>query len=167
MLELRPLAEKDLEFFCARMQAAFQQAVDTAPEHEPVPVLPRSDIDESLRHPDAVALAAWCDGAIVGGTVVFANQSTGESECALLYVDVDHHNHGLGPRLWAAIEEYFPHTRVWKLCTPYFEKRNIRFYLRKCGFHITDLYEDEQTTSADEEPDWMFSFEKRMDSSAP
>ena len=33
-----------------------------------------------------------------------------------------------------------PETVVWELITPYFEKRNIHFYVNKCGFQIVEFF---------------------------
>lgn len=164
-IRLEPLASGDVERFSTRMQEAFQLAVDAADEQHPLPVLPREDIDEALADPRAVPLVAWCGDEAVGGTVVNYDPQSAENECALLYIDPDHQGRGVGSSLWKAIENYFPDTRAWTLCTPYFEKRNIIFYLRKCGFHIVDLYEDDVLSSRSEQnkPELMFSFIKRMD----
>ena len=34
----------------------------------------------------------------------------------------------------------YPETKVWELVTPCFEKRNIHFYVNKCGFHIVEYF---------------------------
>ena len=46
------------------------------------------------------------------------------------------HSKGIGYAAWQAVEELYPETIVWETCTPYFEKRNIHFYVNKCGFQI-------------------------------
>ncbi|MBR7048011.1 MAG: GNAT family N-acetyltransferase, partial [Campylobacter sp.] len=33
-----------------------------------------------------------------------------------------------------------PEIKIWQTCTPYFEKRNIHFYLHSCGFKIIEFY---------------------------
>ena len=164
-IELKTLEKDDAERFASEMQAAFQLAVDDAPESAPLPVLPRRDIDASLAHEGAEALVAWEDGEPVGGAIIFPDQETREHECALLYVAARAHGKGIGTRLWSAIEEHYPDAKAWRLCTPCCEQRNIHFYLRKCGFHIVDLFED-STAGTDcpaEERDMMFSFLKRLD----
>ena len=45
----------------------------------------------------------------------------------------------MGYRAWQAIEQAYPATRVWVTHTPYFEKRNIHFYVNKCDFKIALL----------------------------
>ena len=58
-------------------------------------------------------------------------------------------------------------------CTPYFETRNIHFYVNKCGFHIVEFFNShhpepcgpeagEENDDAGEETDGMFRFEKQM-----
>lgn len=164
-IELKPLASEDVEYFCTSIQESFQLAVESVEGEEDNPVLPREDIDETFAHPQAVPLMAWYKGEKVGGVVIYHDPDSEENDCALLYVNAERHNEGIGASLWKAVEEYFPHTRIWKLCTPYFEKRNIKFYLKKCGFRIVDLYEDSTLGKAmpDSERDWMFSFVKHMD----
>ncbi len=162
---LEPLQPQDTDAFAAEMQEAFQLAVDAVSDDEPLPVLPRQDIDESLANPGAVALVATCEGRRVGGTVLFLDEKTHEHACALLYVRADAHGRGIGAALWKAIEKRYPDALAWKLCTPYFEVRNIHFYLRKCGFHIVDLVSDPETGPADAsgKGSLMFSFVKRLD----
>jgi GNAT superfamily N-acetyltransferase len=163
-LELRPLDARSFDGFAQEMQEAFQLAIEDAPEEKAPPVLPRKDIDASLAHPNAQALEAICKGERVGGAVLFLNEETMEHECALLYVKKDSHSKGVGTALWKAIEKRYPETVAWKLCTPYFEVRNINFYLKKCGFRIVDLFEEMHKESGyADKRDLMFSFVKRLD----
>ena len=61
-----------------------------------------------------------------------------------------------------------PETAVWKTCTPYFEKRNIHFYVNKCGFQIDQFWcenfqpDHHLNDEGDEGPDEMFRFIKIM-----
>ena len=65
-----------------------------------------------------------------------------------------------------------PETKVWETCTPYFEKRNIHFYVNKCGFQIDQFWcehfqperevFDDEKHNPDEGPDEMFRFIKVM-----
>lgn len=76
---------------------------------------------------------------------------------------------GLGTKMWEAIEAAFPETKVWELHTPYFEKRNIHFYVNKCGFKIVEFYHqgnpgpnvEGKEPESDEEYEF-FRFEKVM-----
>ena len=61
-----------------------------------------------------------------------------------------------------------PEVSVWETVTPYYEKRNIHFYVNRCGFHIfnshrPDLNDPETSEEPEEQfPDGMFRFEKGM-----
>ena len=73
-----------------------------------------------------------------------------------------------------AIESLHPETKVWETCTPYFEKRNVHFYVNRCGFHIVEFYNkkhpdpntpDEYEKKEGKENEYfegMFRFEKVM-----
>ena len=37
--------------------------------------------------------------------------------------------------------------REWELVTPYFEVRNIHFYVNKCGFHIVEFFNERPISS--------------------
>ena len=65
-------------------------------------------------------------------------------------------------------ERLHPETKVWETCTPYFEKRNIHFYVNKCGFHIVEFL-NEKNPGEDMPEDFigdggegMFVFRKQM-----
>ena len=61
---------------------------------------------------------------------------------------------------------------MWETVTPYFEKRNIHFYVNRCGFHIVEFFNSHHTDPNDPDmvdsqgdgqfPEGMFRFEKRM-----
>ncbi|MBQ2497742.1 MAG: N-acetyltransferase, partial [Prevotella sp.] len=61
-----------------------------------------------------------------------------------------------------------PEIRVWETHTPYFEKRNIHFYVNRCGFHIVEFFnahhpDPHDPDSHGDDNDGMFRFEKVMD----
>ena len=65
---------------------------------------------------------------------------TRHNQLQLLFVNVDCHNRGVGHATWQAIEALHPETEVWETHTPYFDQRNIHFYVNKCGFHIVEFF---------------------------
>ena len=67
------------------------------------------------------------------------------------------------------MEKLHPEVKVWETFTPYFEKRNIHFYVNRCGFHIVEFFNryhpdpgdpDAGNELDDQFPDGMFRFEK-------
>jgi hypothetical protein len=54
-----------------------------------------------------------------------------------------------------------------EIVTPYFEKRNIHFYVNRCGFHIVEFFnshhpDPHDQPSDDDDSDGMFRFQKVM-----
>ncbi len=96
-----------------------------------------------------------------------------EDDRDLLFVNPTVHSKGVGTAAWKEVERLYPKTRVWETCTPYFETRNIHFYVNKCGFHIVEFFNahhpdphdpetGEENNYEDENSGGMFRFEKRM-----
>ena len=86
----------------------------------------------------------------------------------LLFVKSGTQGKGIGKAIWFAIEKLYPDTKIWETCTPYFEKRNIHFYVNVCGFHITEFF-NEKHPMPDTPDDFigdgnerMFAFKKVM-----
>lgn len=107
------------------------------------------------------------DSNIVGGLVLQINDNH-HNHVDLLFVSPKSHSKGIGYKAWKKVEELYPDTVCWETCTPYFETRNIHFYVNKCGFHIVEFYNkfhkdpNEPLEEQDEDNDGMFRFEKRM-----
>ncbi len=76
----------------------------------------------------------------VGGVVLTIDEKTNHNSLDLLYVSPECHSKGIGASAWKEIERRYPKTKVWETCTPYFEQRNIHFYVNKCGFHIVEFF---------------------------
>lgn len=138
--QLLPLNPKNLIKFKKDMRESFQQgAVDEFSEMD-IEILPERDIDRSLSAKGSFAYEALLDGEIVGGAVVLIDNETQHNHLDFLYVKKDTHGKGVGQSIWNAIEKLYPETITWETHTPYFEKRNIHFYVNKCGFHIVEFY---------------------------
>ena len=103
-------------------------------------IVPDNDINTSLYNPRCETLAIYADGEKVGGVVVKIDHQTGLNWLDLFYIYPDKHDKGLGLQIWQSLEMRYPETKVWRLITPYFEKRNIHFYVNKCGFKIVEFF---------------------------
>ena len=93
------------------------------------------------------------------------------TDLELLFVSPKAHSKGIGYAAWCAVEKLHQEVAVWETVTPYFEKRNIHFYVNRCGFHIVEFFnshhpdrnDPEMAEEIDEQfPDGMFRLEKRM-----
>lgn len=137
--ELVVLGKEHLIQFKRDMQEAFQQgAVTQFGEMEEV--LPESHIYRSLSAKGSIAYEAILDGEMVGGAIVVIDEETQHNHLDFLYVKSGIQSKGVGQSIWNKIERLHPTTKVWETCTPYFERRNIHFYVNRCGFHIVEFF---------------------------
>lgn len=169
-INLKPLEAADRESFIADLQEAFEHFVGDArasfidvslPEDGTVypaasPILPREDIQESLSRSEVQALRIIEEGTPVGGVMLSVKGDRGEIE--ILAINASTHGRGIGARAWTAIEEAYPDVREWELVTPYFEVRNIHFYVNKCGFHIVEFFNEHHPAPFDSGMDKDLSF---------
>ena len=116
------------------------------------------------------------EGRKVGGVVLSIDKRHRRGDLELLFVAPEEHSRGIGYAAWCAVEEMHPEIRLWETCTPYFETRNIHFYVNRCGFHIVEFFnkyhpepfdpDDDEYERGDEveedDDDGMFRFEKRI-----
>lgn len=160
--------ETDIPAFKTDIQEAFQKGFEDVFGKCEETVLPEKDIDQSLNGKGAAAYKAMLNGETVGGAVVAIDAETQHNHLDLLYVKSGTQGKGIGKAIWFAIEKLYPDTKIWETCTPYFEKRNIHFYVNKCGFHIVKFI-NEKNPEPDIPEDFigdggegMFVFEKVM-----
>lgn len=165
---LRIANEQELEKFKTDLQEAFRLSAEKEFGHaldEPIPS--DTEIEESFKSSGAVVYHVLFNDTIAGGAVVAINEQTQRSKLLLFFISDNWHNKGLGYKAWKAIENMHPETKVWETVTPYFEKRNIHFYVNKCKFKIVEFY-NKHHIEADHKSDSdcddeMFRFEKHME----
>lgn len=159
----------DLPWFRDELRAAFSVAAVEAFGSAEGAIPSDEDVESSFAAPDSVALLVLAEGRRVGGAVLTLDAASGRNALDLFFVCVSEHGRGLGLAAWKAIERRHPETRVWVTHTPYFEKRNIHFYVNKCGFKIVEYHHaghrDPDGPDLDALPGdgGMFRFEKVMD----
>ena len=171
---LLPLDAEDREQFILDNQKAFNYGAlvefGMRDDHfeEEGEIISRETIEQSIDGGEALRI--WQDGEKVGGAVINTDGEHGELE--LLFVSPEAHSRGIGYAAWCAIEKLHPEVKVWETVTPYFEKRNIHFYVNRCGFRIVEFYnshhpdpnDPDSAEETDEQfPEGMFRFEKRME----
>ena len=173
---LAPLTSDDREQFILDNQWAFKYGammefgerdnhLDTDGE-----IISRKTIESSIDDRQNETYRIVCDGKNVGGVILKINEETHVNELEILFVLPEEHSKGIGYGAWQAVEALHPETEVWETCTPYFEKRNIHFYVNKCGFKIDQFWceyfqpdhEMPDDEHSDEGPDEMFRFVKVM-----
>ena len=175
---LAPLEAGDREQFILDNQASFKygavEEFGLRDDHfeEDGEIISRATIEQSIDAPDSEAYRILYEGRKVGGVVLKIDKETHHNELELLFVSPKEHSKGIGYGAWLAVEALHPETEVWETCTPYFEKRNIHFYVNKCGFQIDQFWceyfnpdhemPDDEEHDPDEGPDEMFRFIKVM-----
>ena len=162
------IIDEDLNQYKADIQEAFQKGFEDVFGKTEDIILPEKDIDNSLNQKNSVAYKAVVDGEMVGGAVVVIDEKTQHNYLDFLYVKCGTSSKDIGKAMWDEIERLHPETKVWETCTPYFEKRNIHFYVNKCGFHIVEFL-NEKNPGLDMPEDFigdggqgMFVFRKQM-----
>lgn len=171
---LVPLKEDDREQFILDNQRSFKfgamQEFGERDSHfeEGEEIISRTTIEHSIDAPSNEAYRIVLDGRNVGGVVLAIDPETNRNHLDLLFVNPEEHSRGIGYGAWQAVEALHPETRVWETCTPYFEKRNIHFYVNKCKFHIVEFFcecnidPNDPELPPDGEGGEMFRFEKVM-----
>ena len=172
-VKLVPLAADDREQFIKDNRYAFKygamEEFGCRDDHfeEDGEIISRETIEQSIDSGEAYRILS--DGNIVGGAVIKVDCNHGDLE--LLFTAPLSHSKGIGYAAWCEIEKLHPEVTVWETITPYFETRNIHFYVNRCGFHIIeylnkhhpgDMPLEEFESDDPQFPAGMFRFEKRM-----
>ena len=171
---LAPLAPEDREQFILDNQEAFNYGAmvesglrDDHMEAEGQ-IISREVIEASIDGPGAEALRILYEGRKAGGLVLRLEPEAKKGELELLFTAPEVHGKGVGYGAWLAVEALHPEIRVWETCTPWFETRNIHFYINKCGFAAVEFFNkyhrDPHMPEGFEPPedDMMFRFVKVM-----
>ena len=177
-VNLVPLEADDREQFILENQWAFKHGaliefgerdnhIDNDGE-----IISRKTIERCIDSPDRETYRIVVEGRKVGGVILKINKETNRNELEILFVSPEEHTKGIGYGAWLAIEALHSETVVWETFTPYFETRNIHFYVNKCGFQIDQFWceyfkpdhemPNDEEHDPDEGPDEMFRFIKVM-----
>jgi len=164
--KLIPIEKEDVVYYKKDMQEAFQKGAMQEFNNLNVEILSEKDIEESLSKKGAVAYKAVVDGKMSGGAIVVIDETT-QHNLDFLYVKYGTQSKGIGQKIWNEVERLYPKTKVWETFTPYFEKRNVHFYINRLGFHAVEFFnprhKDPKTPDDMIGGDYFFRFEKVME----
>ena len=160
------LSEIDREWFIINNQKAFKygavEEFGVRDEHfeDGEEIISRDTIEKSIDGGQAYIIMH--NNEKVGGIVIRIENECGDLE--LLFTIPNIHSKGIGKATWFEIEKLYPQIKKWETITPYFEKRNIHFYVNSLGFHIVEFYNSHHKNKDDIDGslDEMFRFEKIM-----
>lgn len=165
-LELIKIQNDEIEEFIRENQRAFYygavEEFGLRDEHfeEDNQIISRKTIIESIN--TGVAYNIMLDGINVGGIILKIDGEHGDLD--IMYIKPEYHSKGIGTKVWQIVESMYTEVKVWETMTPYFEKRNIHFYVNRCGFHIIEFfnYYHKFKETHDGEIDEMFRFRKEI-----
>ena len=137
-ITLKPITEADKAEFIEKIQESFGLALkeqfsvtDKIPSEQ--------ELNDAFNAPENETLCIFNGTQKAGGAVIRLNPHTHHNSLELFFIYAGRHSGGLGLAAWKAIEQRYPQTKIWETVTPYFEKRNIYFYVNKCGFQIVEF----------------------------
>lgn len=140
-INLRPiLTVEDKNTFISEIQEAFQNSYVSEFGQFEKTILPTEEIEKSFNTKGSEAYIAEINGEKVGGIIIVINDKTGYNSLDLLYVKAGVQNTGNGFKIWKAIEKLHPETRIWETHTPYYDKRNIHFYVKSMWFQDCRIF---------------------------
>ncbi len=172
-VRLVPLEDSDREQFILDNQEAFYygalEEFGRRDDHfeEDEQIISQETIENSIDNGEAYRI--MLGDRSVGGVIISVDGEKGDLD--ILFTSPKEHSRGVGYAAWCEVEKLHPEVKVWETVTPYFEKRNIHFYVNRCGFHIVEFYnshhpdpnDPDRTEQIDDQfPDGMFKFEKRI-----
>ncbi len=167
-VRLVPLASEDRDQFIRDNQKSFNygalEEFGRRDDHfeEDGEIISRETIEKAMDGGEAYRI--MLDDEKVGGLVIRTNGERGELE--LLFVAPNAHNKGVGRAAWFEVERLRPDVKIWETHTPYFETRNIHFYVNRLGFRIVEFFNARHPDPNDpdvgdgSDQDGMFRFEK-------
>ena len=166
-IRLELLHLDDEEQFIKDNQAAFNYGAEQyfteqelKEQHEEEgQIISKETIIESIHRKGSIAYRIVVDNKKVGGIIINLKNDFGELE--IFFVIPECESKGIGQAAWNEVERLHPEIKIWETVTPYFEQRNIHFYVNKLGFHIVEFHNKFlKDKDMPEGMDGMFRFQK-------
>ncbi len=168
-IKLELLSPEDEEQFIKDNQAAFNYGAEQYFNEEELKeqheedgqIISRETIVNSIHEKGSITYRIIDKDKKVGGIILNLKDVFGVLE--IFFVIPDSESKGVGQVAWKEVERLHPEIKVWETVTPYFEKRNIHFYVNKLGFHIVEFYNEfNKDIHMPEDLDGMFRFQKKI-----
>ena len=168
-VKLRKIQPQEIGLFQQEMKRAFEQGVmDRFGTLDAAPIPPVNEVDEALQSTGFDVFMIIADGVPSGGAII-KQEKHKKYSLDLLFIFKNHLNRKISSAAWQAIENHYPDAELRETYTPYFDRRNIHFYLNKCGFKIVEFFceahrEDHDLTEEfkDIKSSVFFRFEKLL-----
>ena len=169
-IELTKIKEQEIEFFQKKMVESFQSGVmERFGDLSAAPIPPEDDLSRSAQKENTDLWAVMVDGMPAGAAVISKEDPNGKYALDLFFIFKEYINRKIGFKSWQLIEARYSDAQLWETCTPYFERRNIHFYVNKCGFKIVEFFNEAHREEHDLQHEFkdvntsgFFRFEKVM-----
>ena len=129
-------------------------------------ILSRKLLEESLNNQKSTTFKIILDKEAVGRVILKLEKEKKTGELDILFVNSNVHSKGIGTSTWMTIEKMYPEIELWIIHTPYFEKKNIHFYINRLGFHAVEFIHNRNRPKKNPDeflgPEEFFKFEKRI-----
>ena len=133
----------EIEFFRKKMIESFRSGViERFGNADAAPIPPEDDLLQSSKNANTDIWAILLDGVPAGAAVISKNDAAAKYSLDLLFIFKEFINKRIGSKTWQLIEAAYPDAEIWETHTPYFERRNIHFYVNKCGFKIVEFFNE-------------------------
>lgn len=166
-MQLIPLRDEDIKEFKSSMQESFQYGYESY-FWKSDQILPEKDIDRNLDEPNAYAYEMIDDEWILLWWAIVTINENQHNHLDFLFVKIWTQSKWVWQAIRKEIEKIHSDTKVWETVTPYFDKRNIHFYVNKLHFYITEYFNKKHMDPNCPEDEyawdegWMFRFQKIM-----
>lgn len=163
LVKLKSLNDNEINSLGEILEKSFESSMKDCPEKIKNMTVPKKEDIRISFEKGLEIQKIYFNDELVGGIVLNINEDTNINEIELLFISPTNLNKGLGSKVWKEIENNYPNTKIWRLGTPPFQKRNIHFYINKCGFKIVEYFNKWHPMNDEEmDEDGLFIFEKVM-----
>lgn len=140
-IALEPIAEAELPRFSEMAREALAPAFRAAyGKDADVPWGTKEEDERQFRAPGVETFWLVAAGRRVGGAQVRVEAAARRNVLEFFFLRPGEEGAGLGFSAWKRLEARWPEAETWRLVTPVYERRNIHFYVNKCGFHIVAFF---------------------------
>ncbi len=134
MITLVKATNEHIEKLTALSKAAFDTDISVGAEQAGGPPEYDSEKWHHEMQKSGNLFSLFCDENLIGGAVLFTDRnSPAVLYVGRIFIDPLHHRQGYGMELMKQIELAFPEVKIFRLETPFWNRRTYAFYT-KCGF---------------------------------
>lgn len=141
-IKIKKIEPTEIDLLKNEIKKSFTQGViDHFGNPSAAPIPSDTDISDTLNNSSCDIFIITANNEPAGGAII-KREADHKYSLELFFIFKDFLNRKIGSAAWLTIEQHYPDAEIWETCTPYFERRNIHFYLHKCGFKIVEFFSE-------------------------